>query len=358
MSNNDPIIMINYRLAAPEDNSQLLSLTNDADMAGIIGLRTDRDPSFFNLIELRGKSKVYIAEEKQKIVGSICVSEENVYINKRNYPLYYITDFKVAKTHRNQGIGLQLTNEVAEYLETKNADLAFLNVAKGNKKPFVFFSKRTNYPDFENIGTFKIFQFIGAKKKRGNNKYDIEVTTATDEIIHFLNEYYSKHELSNIISKDSLKGTSIFCVRNNEVIIAVMCLLDTSSMKQHIVLKMPWYLRLFILAVNTIRPLTKTTRLPKQNEAINMLYLKYLAVSNQDASLIKELIYKAKLEVYKKSYAFVSFGLHEKDPLVNYLPGLFKITFYSVGMLVSMRNSKGLIQQIKTGVPFKDFSTV
>ena len=355
---NKPIIMIKYRIATLEDNAQLLRLTNDADMAGTIGLRTDRDPSFFNLIELRGKSAVYIAEEHKDIVGSICVTREDVFINKKVYPLYYISDFKVAKTHRNQGIGLQLTNEVAKYLESENADLAFLNVAKGNKRPFVFFSERRNYPDFENIGTFKIVQFIGAKKKREQKKYDIEVTTATVEILHFLNEYYSKHELSSVISKDHLEGTSIFCVRANKAIIAVMCLLDTSSMKQHMVLKMPWYLRFFTSAINAIRPLTRTTKLPKQNEPIKMLYLKYLAVSSYDADLIKELIYRAKHEVYKKSYAFVSFGLHENDPLVQYLPGFFKITFYSVGMLVSLRNSQGLMRQIKNGIPFKDFSTV
>ncbi|MEL4455037.1 GNAT family N-acetyltransferase [Lutimonas vermicola] len=350
--------MIKYRIATLEDNAQLLRLTNDADMAGTIGLRTDRDPSFFNLVELRGKSKVYIAEEHKNIVGSICVTQEDVYIQKGIYPLYYISDFKVAKTHRNQGIGLQLTNEVTKYLESENADFAFLNVAKGNKRPFVFFSERRNYPDFDTIGTFKIVQFIGAKKKGEHKKYNIEVTTATVEILDFLNEFYSKHELANVISKDHLKETSIFCVRSNEAIIAVMCLLDTSNMKQHLVLKMPWYLKLFISAINTIRPLTETTKLPKQNEPIKMLYLKYLAVSSYDADLIKELIYRAKHEVYKKTYAFVSFGLHENDPLAKYLPGFFKITFYSVGMLVSLKNSQGLMQLIKKGVPFKDFSTV
>ena len=152
--------MIYYRLATIEDNQQLLELTSSTSMSGEMGLRIDRYPNFFELNKLRGKTNVYIALQNDLIVGSICVSDQIVYINNEEYPLYYISDFKVAKTHRNRGIGLQLTHEVAKYLETQNADFAFLNLSKGNKRPFVFFKDRSHYPDFQNIGAFKVFQFI------------------------------------------------------------------------------------------------------------------------------------------------------------------------------------------------------
>ena len=147
--------MIDFRLATSEDNAQLLELTSSTGMAGKMALRIDRHPNFFALNKLRGKTKVYIAIENDVIVGSICVSDQKVYIDGQVHPLYYISDFKVAATHRNKGIGLRLTNEVVKYLETQNADFAFLNVAKGNKRPFVFFSERSHYSDFENIGVFK-----------------------------------------------------------------------------------------------------------------------------------------------------------------------------------------------------------
>ena len=125
--------MINYRLASFEDNQQLLELTSSTGMSGKMALRIDRYPNFFELNKLRGKTNVYIAVENDLIVGSICVSDQKVYINNQVHPLYYISDFKVANTHRNKGIGLQLTNEVVKYLESQNADIAFLNVAKGKE---------------------------------------------------------------------------------------------------------------------------------------------------------------------------------------------------------------------------------
>ena len=84
---------------------------------------------------LRGQSKVYVAEEENQIIGSLCVSTEQVYVDGRLMPINYIGDFKVARVHRNRGIGLELTNIVAKYLMQKDADFVFLNVSKGNKKP-------------------------------------------------------------------------------------------------------------------------------------------------------------------------------------------------------------------------------
>jgi ribosomal protein S18 acetylase RimI-like enzyme len=350
--------MINYRLASIEDNQQLLELASSTGMSGNMALRIDRYPNFFELNKLRGKTNVYVALENDIIVGSICVSDQNVYINQGKYPLYYISDFKVAKTHRNMGIGLQLTNEVVKYLESQNADFAFLNVSKGNKRPFVFFSDRSHYPDFQNIGIFKTFQFIGSNKKASNSKYNIVLAEGTNEELKFLNNYYSKQELACVITKDKIKDSSHYVVRDKNQIIAVMCIIDTMKMKQNVVLKMPLYLKYFLVIINACSKILKISKLPKENEPIQMLYVKYLALRDYDKSLISMLISHAKQCAYNKSYSFVSLTLHEKDPLIKKLPNMIKFTFYSVGMLVSMKDSKELMEKIQKGVPFKDYSIV
>lgn len=57
-----------------------MELTASTVMTGEVGLRIDRNPDFFELIKLRGKSKVFIAEENQNIISSLCVSLQNVYL--------------------------------------------------------------------------------------------------------------------------------------------------------------------------------------------------------------------------------------------------------------------------------------
>lgn len=350
--------MINYRLATFEDNSQLLDLTSSTGMSGEMALRIDRNPNFFQLNNLRGRTNVYVATENDLIVGSICVSDQKVFIGGQEYSLNYISDFKVAKTHRNRGIGLQLTNEVVKYLETQNADFAFLNVSKGNDRPFVFFSERSHYPDFVNIGVFKIFQFLGSNSNIPNSKFKIEPTKANDEIIAFLNNYYSKHELTSIITREKLEESTLYSVREGEHLIAIMSIIDTMKMKQNVVLKMSWYLKFIVALLNRISIIMGLSKLPKENETVKMLYIKYLAVPDYNITLISTLIAHAKRLAYDKSYSFVSLGLHEKDPLIKKLPRFIRFTFYSVGMLVSMKDSKDLMGKVKNGIPFKDYSIV
>jgi len=350
--------MVRYRLADINDNKQLLELTMQAGMPGKMALRIDRHPDFFKLNNLRGKTKVYVAHEEEKIVGSICVSDQIVFINKKKYPLYYISDFKVAQTYRNLGIGLQLTNRVVEYLETQNADFAFLNVSKGNKRPFVFFSDRGHYPDFQSIGTFTTFQYIGSNSKTSNKKYKIELSKVTSEVIEFLNNYYSKYELANVITNDKIKDSELYVVREEHEILAVMSIIDTMHMKQNVVLKMPWHLKGIISIINVFCKLLKLSKLPKENEPIKMLYIKYLAIKKYDKALISALISFAKQQAYNKSYSFVSISVHENDILHKKLSKFMRFTFQSVGMLVSMKDSKKLMKLIKEGMPFRDYSTV
>jgi len=346
-----------YREATIKDDSCLLKLINAASMPGIIELRTSRDPSFYNLISKRGVSKVFVAEEENELVGAICVTQETAFINKKPSKLFYISDFRVGYAHRNKGIGLQLTNKAVAYMEDQNADFVFLNVSKGNKRPFVFFSNRAHYPDFENIGIFNIYQFLGSKKKT-TNEFQVVRTTLNQETIDFLNEFYQDYQLAQVVEPSQLEDATIYKVEENGTLIAVMCLVDYSNCRQHIALKLPWYLRMFISIINLLRTIAGANPLPSTNQPINMLNIKYLAVKKKDNKLIKSLIRRAQNEVHLKSYSFVSLGLHEKDSLNQILPGFFRITFNSVGMMVTMKNNQKLMDMVNNGIPYKDFSTV
>ena len=73
---------------------------------------------------------------------------------------------------------------------------------------------------------------------------------------------------------------------------------------------------------------------------------------------MKLLVNHARNIVCERSYSFVSIGLHEKDPLNSCFSGLLKITIKSVGMLLTIKNNRSLIEKVKQGVPFEDYSLV
>ena len=350
--------MITYRLATREENQQLIELTAAGGMAGETALRIDRNPDFFKLLEKRGQSRVVVAVDGHLIIGSLCVSLQQVYAGGEILPLYYIGDFKVDVSYRNMGIGLELCNALANIIVPEGADLAFLNVSKGNSKPFTFFKNRPGIPDFENIGIFKIYQFIGRRKRISDPENRIEETLPDRELIEFLNKYYMQYELGPVITKEILEESQIFTIRDKNKIIAAMCLSNTMNMKQNVVLKLSLKLKWILRLLNSFSRLLGYSKMPSINEPVAMLYIKYLAVDHCEMKLVKLLVNKARNIIYNKSYSFVSIGLHEKDPLHKCFNGLLKLTFHSVGMLLSIKNNRLLIGKVLKGVPFEDYSLV
>jgi len=349
--------MIRYRLATREDNQQLIELTSSTGMTGETYLRIDRKPDFFKLLDKRGESKVFIAQDENTIIGSLCVSVQQVYLAGQIVRLHYIGDFKVASSYRNKGVGWQLCNELANEIVPQGADLAFLNVSKGNTKPFTFFKNRPNIPDFDNIGIFKIYQFIG-RRRIPVSKFKIDKETVSEELVSFLNSHYCNYALGPVITTKNLEDTEIFTVRDKNKIIAAICLSDTMNIKQNVVLKLSFKFSILLRFLNSFSRFLGYSRMPVLNEPVHMLYIKYFAVDPIEKDLIKPLINLARNIAYKKSYSFVSIGLHEKDLLQKSFSGMFKLTFNSVGMLVSIKDNRALIDNVLKGIPFEDYSLV
>ncbi len=350
--------MVSFRIATNEDNVKLIQLAASSAMAGKIGLRIDRHPDFFALLKMRGDTKVFVAEENNIIIGAICVSQQKVYVGGEIYPLQYIGDFKVADRFRNKGIGLKLCNEMADYVISHNSDLAFLNVSMGNSKPVSFFKNRPNVPDFDNIGIFKIYQIIGKRMKPAIHKYSVEETLFNDDVLQFFNRHNSNYQLGTVITAEKFSAANIFIIRKGEKIIAAMSLMDTMPVKQNVITALSWKLKLVLKLINAFSSLSGLSRMPVLNEPVKMLYIKYLAVEPNHIHLVKFLINYARNIAFEKSYSYVSIGLHEKDKFNDCLAGLPKLTFKSVGMLLSIKNNRALIKKVKDGVPYEDYSTV
>jgi len=350
--------MIQYRLATQLDNKQLLELTAATSMQGDICLLIDRKPDFFTLLEKRGQTKVFVAQEQDRIIGSLSVSCQSVYVDGKVLPVQYIGDFKVYESYRNKGIGLKLCDEMAEYVISAGSDLAFLNVAKGNNKPLSFFRNRPNIPDFDHIGTFHIHQFIGKRNKSISRGPMIKKSEATKAVIRFLNEHYCQYELGNVITKESIEKSDIFIIEDQEAIRGVICLTDTMPYKQNIVMKLSWKMKTLLKLLNLLSGILGISRMPLPGEPVKMMYIKYLAVTHHEKEIVRLLVDHARNIIYDKGYSFVSIGVHEKDPLNACFSGIFKLTFKSVGMLLSIRGNKQLIEKVKKGVPFEDYSLV
>ncbi len=351
-------MQINYREATRSDNQQLIALAATSDMDGNIGLRIDRGPDFFRLADLRGQSKVFVAEAEAVIIGCISVVRQGVYVRGREETVDYVGDLKVAPSYRNQGVGRALGDFAVEYLLANDTDLVLLTVAKGNDKPFPFFTNRKIGTDMMTIGEFIVFQFIGKKKNKVSTKYLVETSGETEELLTFYNRHYRKYALGSQITAAKLAGTTNFIVRHEGELLAAMCLVDTMPYKRNVVTRVSWRMKLLLGVLNRLNPLFGLSRMPELHQAVKLLYIKYLAMEQDDKDLVTTLINHARNQAYLSSYSFASIGLHEKDPIIRHFAGIPKLTFRSVGLITSAKNSKHLLEAVSRGIPFEDYSLV
>ena len=87
--------MISIQEATLNDNLELLALTQATPMNGVISLRIDRSPAFFQLLKLRGTGKVFIARADGRIVGCISVAYRSVFVDGKPQRDGYVGDLKV-----------------------------------------------------------------------------------------------------------------------------------------------------------------------------------------------------------------------------------------------------------------------
>jgi hypothetical protein len=128
--------------------------------------------------------------------------------------------------------------------------------------------------------------------------------------------------------------------------------------KQNIVMKLSRQMKMLLNILNSLKNIFGISRMPVLREQVKMIYIKYLAVTHHEKQLVRLMLNHARNVVYDQDYSFVSIGIHERDPLNKCFAGTFKLTFKSVGMLLTIQNNQQLIEKVKQGVPFEDYSLV
>jgi predicted N-acetyltransferase YhbS len=103
---------IEIRQADEADNEGLLTLTRITPMAGAISLRIDREPDFFALLRLRGRSKVFVAARGRQVIGCVSVALRTAYISEVPETIAYIGDMKVHPSFSGSCVAVRLIKDL------------------------------------------------------------------------------------------------------------------------------------------------------------------------------------------------------------------------------------------------------
>jgi hypothetical protein len=85
--------------------------------------------------------------------------------------------------------------------------------------------------------------------------------------------------------------------------------------------------------------------------------LRYAACAEGHEPALRSLIGFARAEAFRHRFSFLSFGLHERDPLRGLISGMPGFTFSSLAFATSL-GSPARLAKLAEGIPFEDYALV
>ena len=360
---------VEIREANHADNEGLLALTRATPMAGTIALRIDRDPDFFALLRMRGESVVYVAVRAGEIVGCISAALRTVYLSGAPETAAYVGDMKVHPRLSGSRVALRLIQALEAYLRAAGVDVCFSVVADGNLPAMPLFQGRLGIPRWVPLGRFLVSGLLPSILKKRSRRYSIETadSLALSAIASLLDRFHNsrqfgprlaEHEVAHLLTHQTdqpFSRTFVAHIGSNPVATLTLC--DVAEVKRNVLLDAPAVLRGALTLLRITAAPFRGFPVPRIGESLRLLNLRYAACAEGHEPALRSLIGFARAEAFRHRFSFLSFGLHERDPLRGLISGMPGFTFSSLAFATSL-GSPARLAKLAEGIPFEDYALV
>ena len=207
---------IRMREACIEDNDQLMALQAKCPHGTSVVMRIVNVPDFFSRARTYEHSRVFVACEGDRIVGSAACAIRRCLVDGRPVVAGYLFEAFVDPACRRMGIAAMLCARREEYLREQSADLAYTLIMEGNV-PSMRYIERQGYRrhrDFVITG-LHVFKDMPLPRNRAIRRAGPD---DLDDIAKLLNETWQGYDFYVPASPDSLEAaiarTPGFSLRN------------------------------------------------------------------------------------------------------------------------------------------------
>lgn len=360
---------IEIRPANESDNASLLALTRATPMGGTIALRIDRDPDFFALLRMRGEYIVYVAVRGREVIGCISAALRTVYISGVPETAAYVGDMKVHPSFSGSRISLRLIQALESYLRSVGVDLCFSVVADGNRRAMPLFEGRLGIPRWISLGRFLVEGLAPSPWHSRSVRYSMERARAADlpAIAKLLDAFHRSRQFAPQLAGEEIAASlpagdgdlfpRSFVARSGSNVVASLTLDDVASAKRNVLLGAPSLLRGALALLRLAAAPFPGFRVPRVGDSLKVLSVRYAACEDGHTGALQSLLKLARAEAFRHRFTFLSFGLHERDPLRSLVSGIPRFTFSSLALATSLSGERRL-ESLTKGVPFEDFALV
>lgn len=239
----------------------------------------------------------------------------------------------------------------------EGADILFAAMAAGNNAVMPFFAGRTGIPAFIEAANFNIYQML----PKHNSKLPADKTITDKPVLaDFLNKCFKKFSLKpHTIAVAELNDCVNFSSVKNNTVEAAIAAFDPFPYRQNIVTSYPISVAAMLTVLRFMKLFFNLPALPKKNIALKIIYAKYYVCIKDKEPSLKNLIQQLRNYSFKNNYHFVAVAADEKDVDMNkLLKPLSRFIFKSTLLVTSLQKNEDVINRMKQGICFEDYSLV
>jgi ribosomal protein S18 acetylase RimI-like enzyme len=331
------------RDAKPSDNEGLVALARACSMSGDIELRMDRAPDFFALNRLEGaRWQVAVGERQGEIVGCICFSERESYLDGAVQRTGYVGDLKVHPEHRDSLIADGLCRYTAECMsELPGETPVLITVLAGNTAMERRLDGPRGLARFSRVATIRNHSLSILWTRRARALGDdgaLSVSRAgwndLEEMAALWRDVAPHRQLAPAHDGDSLErwirkapGLDIEDFRLARTragqLLGFLGVWDQSDFKQLTVVSYSRRMAVARRAFNSIAAVAGAERLPSPGVPLNVVTATHVCVPADRAHILRSLLVSVHNELRGSACSLLNIGLDRNDPLTAALKGLF-----------------------------------
>lgn len=315
--------MVLLRPFREEDNAILLEIEKLCPQGNDkIAEAMDKSPDAIARYRLYDKWEVFVAEEKEKVVGWIGWTLKQ---NTNGEKYGYITEVIVHPEFQRRGIATKLTKKAETNLKENGALYVYCYVFEANDASNVLFVKN----EYIDIGKMQI-QAISVYKKakvapgfsiRHAGKDDIE------GIVNLINSYYAGNSHFVPYTAESFEThinnipgyglDKLWIALSDDRIMACAGLWDISALAKIYYAKEPASMRILALVFNFLDRFTSMPKIPEENELFVTTYITDYAFIPEGSDAMSNIIKYLNNIVFESQRCFIVALLTPDDPMVQ-----------------------------------------
>jgi len=323
--------------ASDNSSSDLISFfSNYPVTSNLLSYRIDRSPDYFAFSQTQGYAfKILLAIYQEKIVGTLSVIFDQVYLEGKIRNVAYTGDLRITEQARGTGIADLLMQEGIKTINDQSGKdtpiftCVFKDNLAGLKKNQNL--SRNDVARMETVGEIRAYFIVPFNfRKIKANGINIRIAEEKDviDMIELWNTNAKRKSLSRVMSEQNfylwlknsgLKVSDYLLAFNHNKLVGFMGLWNQNSIRRFIVTSQSNTLKNISRTWNWFGSWGKLPRFPQPGETLPFYNVVNHCISDLEGNVFPLLLEKALENVRKNDCLFLCLALDKKDPLNKFL---------------------------------------